>query len=110
MKTRVKLTATLAATFGLAAVMVLPALAQNNGADIYRTKCQMCHGSDGTANTPAGKAIKAASFKSPAAKSASDADLIAIIHNGKGRMPSYAGKLSDAQIKAAVGYIRTLQK
>lgn len=95
---------------GLAAAIALPVLAQTSGADVYKAKCQMCHGPDGTANTPAGKAIKASSFKSPAVKNASNADLIAVVHNGKGKMPAYGTKLSDAQIKAAVAYIRTLQK
>jgi mono/diheme cytochrome c family protein len=69
----------------------------------------MCHGADGLSNTPAGKAMKAASFKTPALVKASDADLIATIKNGKNKMPAYAGKLTDAQIKSVVGYIRTLQ-
>jgi mono/diheme cytochrome c family protein len=41
---------------------------------------------------------------------ASDADLIAATKNGKGKMPAFAGKLTDVQIKDAVAYIRTLQK
>jgi len=49
-------------------------------------------------------------FKSPEYIKASDADLIAATKNGKGKMPAQAGKLTDAQIKDAVAYIRTLQK
>ena len=26
-----------------------------SGADIYKSKCQMCHAADGSGNTPAGK-------------------------------------------------------
>lgn len=100
----------LAVSCSLAAALAVPALAQTNGSDIFKTKCQMCHGPDGTADTPAGHAIKAPSFKSPAVIKAPDADLIAILKNGKGKMPAYAGKLTDDQIKAAVAYIRTLQK
>jgi mono/diheme cytochrome c family protein len=40
----------------------------------------------------------------------SDAVLIGITKDGKGKMPSYNGKLTDAQIKEVVSYIRTLQK
>ena len=40
----------------------------------------------------------------------SDADLTAAITNGKGKMPAYKGKLTDAQIKDLVSYIRTLKK
>ncbi len=40
-------------------------LAQAAGADTYKAKCQMCHGADGLANTPAGKAMNAHPFNSP---------------------------------------------
>ena len=40
----------------------------------------------------------------------SDADLTAAITSGKGKMPAYKGKLTDAQIKDMVSYIRTLKK
>jgi cytochrome c5 len=106
LKTHVKL----AIICSLAASVSLPALAQNSGADIFKAKCQMCHGPDGTANTPAGHAIKAASFKTPSIVQTPDAELIAIVKNGKGKMPAFAGKLTDDQIKAAVAYIRILQK
>jgi cytochrome c6 len=41
---------------------------------------------------------------------ATDASLIAITKDGKGKMPAYTGKLTDDQIKDVVAYIRTLQK
>jgi mono/diheme cytochrome c family protein len=94
----------------LAASVASPGFAQSAGADIFSSKCAPCHGADGLAATPAGKALRAASFKSPAAVKASDAELIAIVHSGKNKMPSFQGKLSDDQIKAVVAHIRTLQK
>jgi mono/diheme cytochrome c family protein len=81
-----------------------------SGADTYKSKCQMCHGADGTGNTPAGKSTKVRSFASPEVKQMSDDDLIAVTTNGKNKMPAYKGKLTDAQIKDLVAYIRTLQK
>ena len=81
-----------------------------SGADTYKSKCQMCHGADGTGNTPAGKSTKVHSFSEPDVVKMSDADLIAITTNGKNKMPAYKGKLTDAQIKDVVAYIRTLQK
>ena len=99
-----------AAAILLAASIAAPAFAQSAGAATYKAKCAMCHGPDGTASTPMGKMMKIPSFKSPASKSASEASLIAITKNGKGKMPSYNGKLSDAQIKEVVSFIRTLQK
>lgn len=94
----------------LAASIVTPAFAQNAGADTYKAKCAMCHGPSGLGDTPAGKAMKAASFKDPAIVKATDAELIAFVNNGKNKMPAYKGKLTDDQIKSAVAYIRTLQK
>lgn len=93
----------------MAATMITPMLAQT-GADTYKAKCAMCHGADGMAGTPAGKAMGAKPFTTPDYVKASDADLIAATKNGKGKMPAFAGKLTDAQIKDAVAHIRTLQK
>ncbi len=78
--------------------------------ETYVAKCQMCHGADGSGDTPAGKAMKTRPFNSPDVLKESDADLIAIIKNGKGKMPAFAGKLTDAQITDLIAHIRTLQK
>jgi mono/diheme cytochrome c family protein len=102
MKNRIRLTA----TGMMVAFMVTTAFAQNTGADTYKAKCTMCHGADGLANTPAGKAMKVPPF----GPKLSNADLIAITKNGKGKMPAYASKLADGQIEQVVTYIRTLQK
>ena len=98
------------AIFCLAAMVVTPAFAQGSGADTYKAQCALCHGEDGLAATPVGKAFKAASFKDPAVVKTPDAALIVIVKNGKDKMPPFSAKLSDAQIKAVVGYIRTLEK
>ncbi|HEY1500490.1 MAG TPA: cytochrome c [Acidobacteriaceae bacterium] len=99
-----------AAMILLAASIAAPAFAQSAGADTYKAKCAMCHGPDGTAAVPMGKMYKIPSFKDPAVIKSSDAELSAITKDGKGKMPAYAGKLTDAQIKEVVSFIRTLQK
>ncbi len=86
------------------------AFAASPGADTYTSKCQMCHGATGLGDTPAGKAMKTIAFNAPDVLKMSEADLTAITKNGKGKMPAYAGKLTDAQIKDVVAYVRTLQK
>lgn len=93
-----------------AAVLCAMAAYGQNGADVYRAKCAMCHAADGTANSPAGKAMGTPSLLDAKFVKETDADLIAVTKNGKGKMPAYNGKLSDVQIKDAVAYIRTLQK
>ena len=92
------------------AACTLPTFAQNTGAATYTSKCQMCHGADGTGNTPAGKAMRVPSFLSPATVKESNADLIAVTKNGKGKMPAYGSKLTDAEIKDVIAHVRTLQK
>ena len=95
----------------LAAMTGTTAFAQGSGADVYTsTKCAMCHGATGAGNA----GMKVPPFKSPESVKATDAALIAAIKNGTGtgtiKMPAYAAKLTDAQIKSVVAYIRTLQK
>jgi mono/diheme cytochrome c family protein len=91
----------------LLAATTITAFAQGSGADTYKAKCLMCHAADGTASGPAGKAMNVPSFK---ASKQSEAEMIAETKAGKGKMPAFAGKLTDAQIKDVVGYVKTLQK
>ena len=84
--------------------------AAGSGADVYKAKCQMCHAPDGSGNTPAGHAMKAQPLNAPEIIKKTDAELIAVTTAGKGKMPAYAGKLTDAEITDVVAYIRILQK
>ena len=94
-----------------ALALALPAASHaQSGEATYKAKCLMCHAADGSGSTPAGKAMKAIPFSAPDLIKASDAQLIASTKNGKGKMPAFGAKLSDAEIKEAVAYIRTLQK
>jgi cytochrome c6 len=101
---------TVLATLVFIGLATCTVLAQSSGADVYKSKCAMCHAPDGSASSSVGKMMKVPSFLTPAAKKVSAAEYMAIVKNGKGKMPAYAGKLSDAQIKDVVAYIRTLQK
>jgi mono/diheme cytochrome c family protein len=110
MKNRISVTF-IGAVIGLTALsMTTAAFTQDSGAATYKAKCQMCHAADGSGSTPAGKSMKAIPFSAPELVKASDPDLIAATKNGKGKMPAYSGKLTDAQITEVVAYIRTLQK
>jgi cytochrome c551 len=77
-----------------------------SGADVYKTKCAMCHGPDGKKENP-GMGVKA--LTSPDIQAKSEADLITSVSKGKGKMPAYAGKLTDDQIKQVVAYVKTLK-
>jgi mono/diheme cytochrome c family protein len=86
------------------------AVAQDSGAEIYKAKCEHCHGVDGLSHTFAGKMSGAAQLTSPMAVQMQDADLVAVVTNGKKHMPAFGKKLTADQIEAVVGYVRTLQK
>jgi mono/diheme cytochrome c family protein len=106
----VKTSLKFAAICCFAGCLITPVFAQDPGADTYKARCAMCHGDDGTANTPAGKMFKAASFSDPAIVKIADADRLAIVKKGKDKMPAFGDKLTDDQIKAVLEYIRTLEK
>ena len=97
-----------AALLCLATSFAAPAFAQGNPADTFKSRCSMCHGLDGHANTPAGKIFKAVSLKDPMVVNSSNEELETIVKNGKNKMPYFKDKLTDAQIAAVVNYIRTL--
>jgi mono/diheme cytochrome c family protein len=98
-----------AAVILMAAFIAGPAFAAP-GADTYKAKCAMCHGTDGLATTQIAKMKKVLSFKDPSMIKASDAQFFASTKNGKGTMKGYNGILTDQQIKDVIAFIRTLQK
>jgi cytochrome c6 len=89
----------------------VPAMrAQSDAAGNYKAKCAGCHGADGSGSTPAGKAMHARDFHSPEVQKETVAEFADIIANGKNKMPKYAGKLKDAEIKALAAYTHNLGK
>ena len=88
----------------------VPAEAQDAAAALYKTKCAACHGADGKGETSIGKTNKIRDLSSADVQQQSDADLSAIITNGKGKMPAYGKGLKPDQIKDLVAYIRGLAK
>jgi cytochrome c6 len=90
----------------LLAMFALPltSFAADAAADLYKSKCAMCHGTDGK------KMAGTREFASPEVQKMTDAELAATITNGKPpKMPAYKGKLTDDQIKDIVKYVRTLK-
>ncbi len=94
------------ALFSFVIALMLPSIATaQSAADLYKAKCAMCHGADGSGKAAMGtKPLGSADIQKM-----SDADLTAAITNGKGKMPAYKGKLTDAQISDMVKYVRTLK-
>jgi mono/diheme cytochrome c family protein len=90
-------------------VLASSAFAVADGAAVFKAKCAMCHGADGSASTGMGKTMGLKPLSSPEVQNMSDADLTALVTNGKGKMPAYKGKLSDDEIGAVVKYVKTLK-
>ena len=84
------------------------AMAQGPGADVYKTRCQSCHGATGAPSPAMAKAMGVKPIGE--VKSTPEAKMIAITTNGAGKMPGFKGKLTDAQIKDSVSYFRSLAK
>ncbi len=92
----------------IVAIFAVPAFSQS-AADVYKTRCISCHGADGKGEAPAGKAMHARDFNSPEVKNESDDELFEIIKNGKNKMPRFAGKLTDDQLRVQIAYIHSLK-
>lgn len=92
------------------AAMSAAALAGATAADLYKTKCVMCHGPDGSGNTVMGKKFGAQDLRSAAVQGQPDAQLAAALENGKGKMPGQKGQMSKGELKDMLGFIRSLAK
>jgi mono/diheme cytochrome c family protein len=96
--------------FLIAGMLVTQARSEDKSAATYKQKCTACHGADGKADTPTGKAMNVRSFASPEVAKMSDQELSDVIEKGKGKMPKYGASMKPEEIKAMVAYVRTLGK
>ena len=93
------------ALFSFFLALTLPQIATaQSGADTFKAKCAMCHGADGSKTTMGSKPLNGADVQKMSA-----ADIAATITNGKGKMPAYKGKLTDAQINDVAAFVKTLK-
>jgi mono/diheme cytochrome c family protein len=90
--------------------LLVPNAAFAGAAPLYKTNCAVCHGPDGSGQTPAGKSVKARDLRSAEVQSESDAELSRVIREGKDKMPSYKERLSAADVASLVAYIREMKK
>lgn len=101
MKLRLLMAACVLASFAATTLAQEPAtpLAED---PVYQQNCAKCHGKAGEGRMFAGPSL----IKS---KKTVD-DIGRIINSGKGKMPRFAGKLTDAKIKALTTEITAVQK
>ena len=88
-----------------------PALCQSgSGAETFKEKCVLCHGADGSGNTPLGKQLQAADLRSKDVQKKTDAELHKVIHDGQTNMPAFADDLNEEEIAQVIKYVRSLAK
>lgn len=81
----------------------------DEGSDLYKRQCSMCHGVDGKGFP----AMKTPDFTDPKVQaSLTNKEIFETVKNGKKgtMMPAFGSKLSDPQIQSLVTYIRSLKK
>ena len=78
---------------------------------VYNAKCASCHGRDGRASSMHARHEKARDLTTGEWQdSVSDERIYNSINNGKGKMPAFKKKLSEAQIDELVNYVRRLRR
>jgi mono/diheme cytochrome c family protein len=101
------------------AVIAIALASVGVAADVSTTwaqNCASCHGKDGSGNTMMGKKLGVKDYHDAKVQAAfSDAEAERAIKegvktNGKETMKPFGSKLSDADIKALVTYIRSFKK
>jgi mono/diheme cytochrome c family protein len=79
---------------------------------LYTQNCTRCHGADGRAATPMGKAFAATNFTDAdwwKRERPSDRRLTTSIREGRDDMPPFGQNLSKKEIAALAAYVRTFK-
>src|SRR5215471_9579532 len=104
-------------TFSLSALLAAPsavrmpsppALAFQSAKSIYASKCAVCHGNDGSANTAKGKELKVRNLRSEEFKKMPDAKAMEVMLKGKGKMEGYEKTLGKEKLEQLLAYCREL--
>ena len=82
-----------------------------NASALFAKHCDTCHGKDGRAKTFKAKFNHARNLTDAAWQAeVSDERLFNSISKGKGKMPAFGKKLSEAEINTLVAYVRGMKK
>ena len=108
-KTVAAIFATLIFTPALSAPYPSPtASAFQSAKSVYMSKCAVCHGNDGSANTAKGKELKVRNFHSEEFKKMADAKALEVLLKGKGKMEGYEKTLGKEKAQELLAYCREL--
>lgn len=75
----------------------------DRGQQLYTSYCASCHGQNGTPVWPG-----TPDFKRSTSLIRPDAQLMAVIRQGKGAMPAYVGIIKERELLDLVAYLRTM--
>jgi len=110
-------THTIIGLWASALLLAPPAARAAAAAENWTQACASCHGADGAGQTKMGRKLGAKDLRDAAyQKTFNDDQLFGNLKagetwpDGKVKMKPFADKLSDAEIKALVGYVRSLAK
>src|SRR5262245_7429669 len=82
-----------------------------SGAELYNLHCVSCHGRDGQAKTRKGRSFRARNLADSGWQDrVSDERIFNVVSNGKGRMPAFGKKFSEAETDSLVQYVRSLKR
>ena len=91
---------------GIFVIFCSPQLVHSNdvfkGKEVFMRECMACHGNAGEGNMPG-----LPNFKEDQTLFKNDNELMDIIRDGKGIMPSFNGLISDEDIRDVTAYLRT---
>lgn len=73
-----------------------------NGREVFMRECMACHGNAGEGNMPG-----LPNFKESQTLFKTDNQLMDIIRDGRGIMPSFGGLLTDDDIRDVTAYLRS---
>ena len=89
----------------VAVLVAAPALAEEDGAALYKSKCAMCHGADGVAKK---MAEPSRNLNDPKFQAETTKESIAkVMAEGKGKMKPV--KLTPEQIDAVASHVKTMK-
>ena len=96
----------------LMVTLVVPAVAQDEAAALFKARCARCHGMDGSSKTDAGRKMGIPDLRSAKVQRLSDEELFETIAHGKDHRnyPHVFSDLglSDRRVKSLIKHLRYL--
>ena len=88
---------------------VTPGLARaDDGEALYGEHCATCHGADGRADTPVGKALKVPSLVDPKWTSADTAEALVTAFHANPKHKAVESKVTDDELRAIAAHVAKL--